>query len=161
LDDLQDGGPTWFNAGCWTTGSSLWIAGLRCDTTYYWNVFAWNFSTSTTSATESFETDACEYHLEEAPIDDVDVRLEGDNYWADVVAVLPNGCHDFEEYDVDYNGNVIEITVLNRVYESSNCSSDDQEYELNINLGDDFDPGETYEVIVNGDESDDLTVPNP
>jgi len=159
LHDLQVGGPTWRNHGCWTTATSLWVGGLRCDSTYYWNVFTWNPSTSTTSATASFETDACDSHLEEAPIDDVDVRLQGDNYWADIIAVLPNGCHEFEEYEVEYVGNVIEITVLNRVFESSHCDPADRFYELNIDLGDDFEPGEMYEVIVNGDESDDFTVP--
>ena len=77
------------------------------------------------------------------------------------MAVLPNGCHEFEEYKVEYDGNVIEITVLNRVYEASTCTLEYGEYELNIDLGDDFDAGETYEVIVNGDASDDFTVPAP
>jgi hypothetical protein len=159
--DLRYGGPSWFNAGCWTTQNSLWVGGLRCDTTYYWNVFTWNYSTSTTSGMSTFETDACETHLEEAPIDDIDIRQEGDNYWADVIAVLPNGCHEFEDYEVEYSGNTIEITVLNRVYESTYCTLEYREYELNIDLGDDFDPGETYEVVVNGEESEDFTVPAP
>jgi hypothetical protein len=159
--DLQFGGPSWFNAGCWTTAASIWIGGLHCDTTYYWNVYTWNFSTNTTSGASTFHTDACDSHLEYAPIDDVGIRVVGDNYWVDIIAVLPNSCHEFESYDVDYDGTTIEITVLNRVFGMSHCDAADRFYELNVDLGDDFEPGETYEVIVNGDESDSFTVPAP
>ena len=46
--DLATGGPTWRNAGCWTTSTALDVAGIACATTVYWNVYAWNTTTSAT-----------------------------------------------------------------------------------------------------------------
>jgi hypothetical protein len=57
--DLATGGPTWRNYGCWTTSSAIDVSGLGCDTTYYWNVYTWNTTSSTTSSSANFQTDSC------------------------------------------------------------------------------------------------------
>ncbi len=53
------GGPTWRNFGCWQTGTALQVTGLTCGTTYYWNVYTWNYTTNAQSAISSFTTLPC------------------------------------------------------------------------------------------------------
>jgi hypothetical protein len=57
--DLATGGPTWRNAGCWTTNTVLDVGGIACGTTVYWNVYAWNTTTATTSQSAAVQTSAC------------------------------------------------------------------------------------------------------
>ena len=102
---------------------------------------------------------ACKSELELAPIEDVDVIQTGNSYRADILAVLPNGCHEPDSHRVQRFGNTIEITVWNEVAPGP-CTFIYREYELNINLGSNFDDGETYTVIVNDDESDSFVADN-
>lgn len=59
LFDLVVGGPTWQNHGCWTTQQGLDVFGLKCGTTYYWNVYAWNFTANATSSFSVIQTGDC------------------------------------------------------------------------------------------------------
>lgn len=153
-DDLLDVDGSWRNHGCWNTNSELVVYNLDCSQTYYWLVYAWNTVANTKSAVASTQTQACKSELELAPIQDVDVVKTGsNNYRADIIAVLPNGCHEPDSHRVQRYGDTIEITVWNEVAPGP-CTFIYREYELNINLGSDFDEGETYKVIVNDDESD-------
>ena len=52
----------------------------------------------------------------------------------------------------DVSFDEIEITVWNNHSGQDVCTLEFRTYELTINLGSDFDPGETYEVEVNNDE---------
>jgi hypothetical protein len=145
-------GTGWRNHGCWNTSSQLLVTGLDCGKTYYWLVYAWNHIANTKSAVATVETPPCGAHLELAPIEDVDVVKVGDSYRAEIRAALPNGCHSPDSHLVHRSGNTIEITVWNSVVPGP-CTFIYSEYDLSINLGDDFDSGETYEVVVNDDES--------
>lgn len=151
--DLLNISGSWRNHGCWNTNSQLVVNNLECSETYYWLVYAWNTVANTKSAVATAQTQACKSELELAPIEDVEVVKAGDNYRADIIAALPDGCHEPDSHQVQRYGNTIEITVWNEVAPGP-CTFIYREYELNINLGDDFDEGETYTVIVNDDESD-------
>src|SRR5690606_34793933 len=78
--DLRGLRNSWRNHGCWTTNTQLVVTGLECGETYYWLVYAWNHVANTKSAVSTVETEACEAHLELAPIVDVDVVQLGDDY---------------------------------------------------------------------------------
>ena len=149
----------WQNHGCWNTNSQLVVYNLDCSETYYWLVYAWNTVANTKSAVSTVQTQACKSELELAPIEDVDVIQTGNSYRADILAVLPNGCHEPDSHRVQRFGNTIEITVWNEVAPGP-CTFIYREYELNINLGSNFDDGETYTVIVNDDESDSFVADN-
>jgi hypothetical protein len=152
---LLNFGSGWRNHGCWNTSSQLFVSGLDCGQTYYWLVYAWNPVANTKSAVSTVQTQACKATLELAPIVDVEVVQAGESYRADIIAALPNGCHEPDSHRVQRFGDTIEITVWNKV-EPGQCTQVYGEYELNVNLGDDFESGETYEVIVNDDESDEF-----
>jgi hypothetical protein len=89
--DLATGGPSWFNAGCWTTSSQITLSNLPCDRTLYWNVFTWNNVTSATSDVATVQTDSCSSvfsppdDLEASNITRTSVRLTWDaglgNIW--------------------------------------------------------------------------------
>jgi hypothetical protein len=154
--DLLNLSNTWRNHGCWNTNTELVVAGLECGETYYWLVYAWNNSANVKSNVSSVQTQACAATLQQAPIVDVEVVKSGSNYRADIIAALPNGCHSPDSHLVQRTGNTINITVWNLV-QPGLCTFVYNEYQLNINLGSDFVSGQTYTVIVNGDESDTFT----
>jgi hypothetical protein len=152
VSDILYGGPTWSNFGCWSTGNSLDLSGLQCNTTYYWNVYAWNNVTNGTSNYSTFTTQACSATMQPAPIDQLDIQVQATNptsYVAHIVAGLPNGCHSPGSYQIYPHGSVIDIVVLNSVAPGGNCSAVSGQYELNINLGSNFVMGQSYTVNAN------------
>ncbi len=154
-NDVYGGGPTWSNYGCWTTGTSLQINGLTCGTTYYWNVYSWNYTSNVQSAISSFSTQSCgpSTLTKPAPIDHLNVNTVGSNpvqYVVHIVAGLQGGCASPASHQVYRHGDVIDITVLNNVPAPDQiCTAIYGQYELNINLGSDFASGHTYTVNVN------------
>jgi hypothetical protein len=156
--DLLNYTGTWRNHDCWTSDSFATIGGLSCGKLYYLRVYAWNEIANVHSDFVTFQTAACQdSDLVEAPIVDVDVSKVGNNYFADIVAALPNGCHSFASYLVERQGNFIDITVLNSVANTEGCEDTYSTYELSINLGSNFTSGQTYTVSANDDESDTFT----
>ena len=157
--DLLNLANSWRNHGCWTTDSQLQVSDLKCDTTYYWLVYAWNYNANVKSNVATFHTEDCQQqsHLEKAPIVDVNVvQNDNGNYQADITAALPNGCHSPASYQVERSGHTVNITVWNNVVPGP-CTYIYSEYELHVNLGSNFTDGQTYQVVVNNDESDSFT----
>jgi hypothetical protein len=89
----------------------------------------------------------------EAPIDGLDVRvLESSppRYMLNVKAGLPSGCAMQHSHAVSRAGDAITVTVLNSMPTGNPiCTMIYGTYELNINLGSDFESGRTYTVRVN------------
>ena len=93
-----------------------------------------------------------------APIDTVDVVV-GESappqYFLRVVSIQQDGCRDFDGYEVTRDGNRILVDVTNKQPEDMSvvlCLMIYKTTESNIALGSDFEAGETYEVIVNGEK---------
>ncbi|HEX5370854.1 MAG TPA: fibronectin type III domain-containing protein [Dehalococcoidia bacterium] len=152
VHDILYGGPTWSNHGCWTTAPSIQLTGLACGTTYYWNVYAWNYTTNTSSNYSTFTTDACGPTTQQAPIDHLSVTTVGSNpteYVVHIVAGLPGGCASPGSHQVYRHDSVVDITVLNNVAPNQNCTAIYGQYHLDINLGSNFASGHTYTVNVN------------
>ena len=149
ISDLVNGGATQANYGCWSTNPGLVVSRLLCNTVYYWNVHAWNPTDSAVSVLSVFRTAPCEPTLEEAPIDDLRTLKVSDFYLVQIVAGLPSGCHSSGPFEVERSGNLINITVLNRVTDSGACTLVYGTYDLTINIGRNFVPGQVYFVDVN------------
>jgi hypothetical protein len=148
--DLANLTGSWRNYGCWMTGNSIQLANLDCGATYYWNVYAWNASTNTRSANASFEVLNCNTQVK-APIEQVDVEKVGSRHFATIVAGLPDACHSPASHQVERNGNLFIITVLNDV-KPGQCASVYGTYDLSVNLGT-LEAGKSYTVVVNGEKS--------
>lgn len=93
----------------------------------------------------------------EAPIDGLDVlTLESfpPQYMLHVQAGLPSGCAEQYGSEVERVDDVITVTVLNTIPADENvaCTMIYGMYEFNLNLGSDFESGETYRVKVNDQE---------
>lgn len=89
-----------------------------------------------------------------APIDSVDVPIAESfppQYFLDVVSGLPNGCAEFDSYDVERAGDTITIAVwnLDERPEDGACTAIYGMVEHAIALGTDFQSGATYTVHVN------------
>jgi hypothetical protein len=92
-------------------------------------------------------------YAEAAPIDQLDLMVAESyppQYFVHIMAGLPSGCAEQYTHSVSRNGNAIEIEVLNS-FPTGNpvCTAIYGTYELNIGLGSDFTPGETYTISVN------------
>jgi hypothetical protein len=151
--DLLNGTGSWRNHGCWSTDSQWTVYGLDCSEQYYWAVYSWNYDANVKSAVATVQSQACKSETQLAPIVSVDVEKVGTSYRADIVAALPDGCHEPESYRVQRSGNTIQITVWNDVAPGP-CTFIYSEYQLNINLGSNFTAGQTYQVVVNNSKSD-------
>ena len=85
-----------------------------------------------------------------APIDKLEIAtLESfpPQYVAQIMAGLPNGCAKPYTYSVQRSANEIDITVLNSEPSGAvACTAIYGDYELNLNLGSQFQPGTTYTV---------------
>lgn len=95
---------------------------------------------------------------EPAPIDGLDVRVAESfppQYFLNVQAGLPSGCAEQYRHEVERDGDVITVTVLNSLPAADGvvCTAIYGMYELNIALGSDFESGETYKVRVNDEET--------
>lgn len=89
-----------------------------------------------------------------APIDGADVRIlesHPPQYVLNIQAGLPSGCAEEYGYKVTRVGNFIDVTVLNTMPSDPNtpCTMIYGNYELNINLGSDFESGQVYTAQVN------------
>lgn len=88
-----------------------------------------------------------------APIDGLEVRtLEASppQYLLNVRAGLPSGCAERNRHELRREAATITVTVLNWMPTGNPpCTMIYGSYELNINLGSDFQRGATYSVIVN------------
>ena len=91
-----------------------------------------------------------------APIDDVEVQVsDGDpaEYSLIVVSRMPRGssCSEFGGFKAARDGDTIHVTVTNLEVAALNvpCTRDLPVVRTEIPLGSDFEPGVTYEVIVN------------
>ncbi len=154
--DLLNTTGSWSNHACWTTSTQATISGLKCGTVYYWRVYAWNQITNVHSGVSTFATDDCNTSQKKAPIEDVDVTKVGSEYHAKIVVGRPNACYSFGSYTAEVSGNVIKLTVYNKVVDAV-CAQAYSTYTLTINLGSNYISGVTYIVVVNDDESDVFT----
>ena len=89
-----------------------------------------------------------------APIDGGQVRIAESfppQYFLAVSSGLPNGCVQFDGYDVARDGDTIRVTVTNLKPADTGifCTQVYGTVESNIALGSDFEPGKTYTVVVN------------
>jgi hypothetical protein len=95
-----------------------------------------------------------DYTLVAAPIDDLDLQIRESfppQYALRVVSGLPNGCHEYDSYELTRDGTKINIRVLNRVPSDPNviCTQVYGQHEEIIDLGSDFEAGTEYTVEVN------------
>ena len=88
-----------------------------------------------------------------APIDGVAVRTLESNppqYMLNVRAGLPSGCAGQNRHEIQRVAGTITVTVFNWMPTGNPaCTAIYGSYELNINLGSDFQRGTTYSVNVN------------
>ncbi len=88
-----------------------------------------------------------------APIDRVEVVVAESfppQYFLLVESGLPNGCVEFERYEVARDGDTVRVTLVNLEPAGSvPCTEEYRTVENNILLGSDFVPGTTYTVMVN------------
>jgi hypothetical protein len=90
--------------------------------------------------------------LQPAPIDGLEVVIRESappQYALRVSAGLPGGCAKPGGQEVTRSGNVIRVRVLNTNAASGVCTLIYGMYEVNLNLGSDFIPGQQYRVEVN------------
>lgn len=90
----------------------------------------------------------------EAPIESVDVLIMESfpvQYALSVVSGLPNGCAESAGYTMTRDGETIRVNITN--WRPANgdvmCTQEYRFVEHNIQLGSDFEPGQTYTVMVN------------
>ena len=98
--------------------------------------------------------DSAAYASVAAPIDDLELITRESfppQYALLVISGLPDGCHEFERYDLSRDGATITIRVTNRVPTDSNrvCTQVYGRHEETIELGSDFQSGAEYTVHVN------------
>ena len=72
-------------------------------------------------------------------------------YRLNVVSGLPNACISFSGYYLDKQDNVLNIDLLNwePVDSAPGCAEIYRTVETGISLGSDFQPGESYILVVN------------
>ncbi len=147
LKDLLSFSETWENR-CGFTEPELELRGLDCETTYVWRVYTWNYNVNVHSQPSTFATADCDLDDKLARVDKVDVHKSDDGtYRAEVTIFLPNGCHQPGTYEIERDGNGIEITVRNLVETPlSVCSFSTGQHLWNIRLHGDFAKGVTYQV---------------
>ena len=89
-----------------------------------------------------------------APIESVEISIMESippQYMVVVVFGLPNGCATFGGYRVERGDDTIRIEMVNRKLADPEiaCPAIYDTVETKISLGSDFEPGETYTVVVN------------
>ena len=151
--DLTKRTGTWENFGCRRTATTLDLNEVECGKVYYFNVYAWNESVNTRSANSTFELLECKAKLP-AEIKDLFVEPTEDDpasYVLTVVGVLPNDCYKYDSQKVSRKDKTITVTVNNLIDRDGTCKGKAKTYELEIDLGSDFEPGTRYTVLVNGE----------
>jgi hypothetical protein len=91
-----------------------------------------------------------------APIDELDLLIRESyppQYAVRIVSGIPSGCARYDRTEVERDGNRITIEVWNRVISDPDvaCTMIYGMHEQTVELGTDFEPGEEYTVIVNGE----------
>lgn len=89
-----------------------------------------------------------------APIDNVEILIAESfppQYFLVVTSGIPNGCVQFDSYDVTRDGDTFRVTVTNLepADKGTICTQVYGTVESNIPLGSDVEPGTTYTVLVN------------
>jgi hypothetical protein len=87
-----------------------------------------------------------------APIDKIDVLIRESfppQYGLEIIAGLPSGCAKPYSHEMTRQGNVIRVTILNTTVTAGICTLVYGMYEVNFDLGSDFQAGVTYTVHVN------------
>ncbi len=87
-----------------------------------------------------------------APIDRLDLVVRESfplQYALQIAAGLPNGCARTAFHDLSRQGRTITLRVLNTQPRNAVCTQIYGQYELRVNLGSDFERGQTYTVNVN------------
>ena len=76
-------------------------------------------------------------------------------YFVSIQAGLPSGCAEQYGSEIERVDDVITVTVLNTIPADENiaCTAIYGMYEVNLPLGSDFEPGKTYTVRVNDQET--------
>lgn len=89
----------------------------------------------------------------EAPIDDLSIAVMDSyppQYLLQIKAGLPSGCAQKAGYEAQRSGNTITVKVYNSMPQGAvACTMIYGMYDVNINLGSDYVPGQTYTVLVN------------
>ena len=91
-----------------------------------------------------------------APIESVQVLIAESfppQYFLEVVSGLPNGCVEFDRYDMSRSGTRVQVKVTNLAPAPGAdvaCTDNYRTVQHNIVLGTDFEPGTTYTAVVNG-----------
>ena len=91
-----------------------------------------------------------------APVESVEVNIAESfppQYFLQVTSGLPNGCVEFDGYEVDRSGDTITVKMTNlepaKSAEPRACTMLYGMVETNIPLGSNFEGGVTYTVLVN------------
>ena len=86
-----------------------------------------------------------------APIDKVEIVVNGSSATAKISAGLPSGCAKIDSHSVKRSGDTFTVTVLNSMPTGNPiCTAIYGMYDLSIELASDLLPGATYTVQVNG-----------
>jgi hypothetical protein len=93
-----------------------------------------------------------------APIDAADVVVRESappQYALRIVSGLPSGCAEYDEAEVTRTEDRIDVTVWNTVPADENvaCTMIYRTATNTIDLGDEFEPGATYTIRINGQET--------
>lgn len=91
--------------------------------------------------------------IKPAPIHEVDIRIAEsypEQIFVYIKGGLPDGCTTFNDYSMEINGNIINITVTIKRPKDAMCPAIYGYFEQNIALGSNFIRGATYTVNVNG-----------
>ncbi len=87
-----------------------------------------------------------------APIDHTEILVAESfppQYFLWVESGLPNGCAEFDRYQVTRDGDTIHVAIFNLEATGVPCTEIYRTVEHTIPLGSDFEPGRTYTVLVN------------
>jgi hypothetical protein len=90
--------------------------------------------------------------LQLAPIRDIDMWADNSSppqYFLYFVAVQPDGCAEFDSYNMTHAGNTTIILEVFNLDCDRPCPAIESEVELTIPLGSDFVPGVNYTIKVN------------
>jgi hypothetical protein len=99
-------------------------------------------------------TDGVERVLVLAPIESVSIlvlEIFPPQYQVQIAYGLPNSCTTPGSADLDRDGNTITVTVTMQAPADDGlvCAQVYRTVDITVGLGSDFEPGETYKVVVN------------
>ncbi|MDQ2953250.1 MAG: hypothetical protein M3R54_13410 [Chloroflexota bacterium] len=85
-----------------------------------------------------------------APIDRVEILVQGSSATAKISAGLPSGCAKVDSHSLKRSGDTFTVTVLNSMPTGNPiCTMIYGMYELSVDLASDLRPGATYTLQVN------------